>query len=386
MATILTTGIQFFDSVGVPLAGGFLKFYSAGTLTLKAIYDAEDEGSQLTNPLELDSEGRVPAAGVWLNGAYRLRVTDSDGVVIYDIDDLNFFDPYDWTGLTATIADLNQMAGALGTPGTVLADKAVVVDSNKDIATFGILSAATLRASTAVRTPQINDANNVAAVTIDSVSSQVNAVKLVPAITTNTPQIRAYGSDTNIDLKVDGQGTGKVVLSGIKYPTADGTSGQLLSTNGSGVLSFISPGAIKQVVSSTTESYLNSASAIPFDDTIPQSSEGYELLTITLTPQSASSNLYIDFSGFFSGSTANTATFAIFRDSGVDALYAGAVGINTTYIYNGKLSCVIPSTAASSTVIKVRVGCSSGTLYINGLSSGRKYGGVMTTMLTVTEV
>jgi len=37
-------------------------------------------------------------------------------------------------------------------------------------------------------------------------------------------------------------GTGKnVILDGIKYPNADGTAGQILSTNGTGSLSFINP-------------------------------------------------------------------------------------------------------------------------------------------------
>lgn len=42
----------------------------------------------------------------------------------------------------------------------------------------------------------------------------------------------------NIDLNIRAIGTGKVALSGIKYPSADGSNGQVLTTNGSGVLSF----------------------------------------------------------------------------------------------------------------------------------------------------
>ena len=46
----------------------------------------------------------------------------------------------------------------------------------------------------------------------------------------------ADGANANISLTPNG--TGKVVLDGLSYPTADGTNGQYLQTNGSGVLSF----------------------------------------------------------------------------------------------------------------------------------------------------
>jgi hypothetical protein len=48
----------------------------------------------------------------------------------------------------------------------------------------------------------------------------------------------ATGANGNISVTPDG--TGSVVLDGLSYPQADGTAGQLLKTNGSGVLSFTS--------------------------------------------------------------------------------------------------------------------------------------------------
>jgi hypothetical protein len=46
------------------------------------------------------------------------------------------------------------------------------------------------------------------------------------------------GANGNVEIAPDG--TGKVKLSGLSYPSSDGTAGQLLKTNGSGVLSFTS--------------------------------------------------------------------------------------------------------------------------------------------------
>jgi hypothetical protein len=50
------------------------------------------------------------------------------------------------------------------------------------------------------------------------------------AITSNT---------ANTDLALTGNGTGKVSISGLKYPSTDGANGQVLQTNGSGILSWV---------------------------------------------------------------------------------------------------------------------------------------------------
>ena len=46
-------------------------------------------------------------------------------------------------------------------------------------------------------------------------------------------------TDTNGNITITPHGTGSVSIDGLTYPTADGSSGQLLKTNGSGVLSFV---------------------------------------------------------------------------------------------------------------------------------------------------
>ena len=47
-------------------------------------------------------------------------------------------------------------------------------------------------------------------------------------------------TNTNANLTIDANGTGKVLISNLSYPNADGTANQVLTTNGSGVLSFAS--------------------------------------------------------------------------------------------------------------------------------------------------
>ena len=53
-----------------------------------------------------------------------------------------------------------------------------------------------------------------------------------------SPEISAIGDDTNIDLTITPKGSGNVVLDGLKYPNADGTCGQVLTTDGTRKYNF----------------------------------------------------------------------------------------------------------------------------------------------------
>ena len=48
---------------------------------------------------------------------------------------------------------------------------------------------------------------------------------------------------SNRDIAITPHGTGSVILDGLSYPQADGSAGQLLKTDGSGQLSFVSAGS-----------------------------------------------------------------------------------------------------------------------------------------------
>ena len=76
---------QQHDSNGVPMSGCLLFLYQANTSTAVISYDNPGltAGGEQPWPLEADSSGRIPA--FWLDdGAYRARLTDSDGVVQFD--------------------------------------------------------------------------------------------------------------------------------------------------------------------------------------------------------------------------------------------------------------------------------------------------------------
>jgi hypothetical protein len=83
-------GSQFFDNNGVPLAGGKLYTYAAGTTTPKVTFTSVDGITQHTNPIILDSAGRIPNGGeVWLSFApYKFILKTSTDVLLGSWDNI----------------------------------------------------------------------------------------------------------------------------------------------------------------------------------------------------------------------------------------------------------------------------------------------------------
>lgn len=82
-----TPKLQFLDTAGVPLVGGKLYTYAAGTATLLATYTDSAATSNNPNPIILDSRGE---AEIWLElQAYKFRLTTSDDVEIWTVDNIN---------------------------------------------------------------------------------------------------------------------------------------------------------------------------------------------------------------------------------------------------------------------------------------------------------
>lgn len=79
---------QFFTAGGVPLVGGKLYTYAAGTSTPLATYQDFSGVVSNTNPVILDSRGE---ANVWLSpsDAYKFVLTDSADALIWTVDNIN---------------------------------------------------------------------------------------------------------------------------------------------------------------------------------------------------------------------------------------------------------------------------------------------------------
>jgi hypothetical protein len=77
--------LQFFGTDGLPLVGGKLFTYAAGTTTPIATYTDNTQANLNTNPVILDSAGQ---AGVWLTDTvtYKYTLTDADDVPLFTVD------------------------------------------------------------------------------------------------------------------------------------------------------------------------------------------------------------------------------------------------------------------------------------------------------------
>jgi hypothetical protein len=131
----------------------------------------------------------------------------------------------------------------------------------------------------------IEDDSNNEYVKFVKTATAVNEVSVTNAAASGAPEISATGDDTNIDLKLTPKGSGNLVFDGIKFPNADGTVDQILTTNGSGVLSFVdnSGGTSWQAVKTTGftgaagEGYFCDTTLAAFTATLPAGTLGDEI-------------------------------------------------------------------------------------------------------------
>jgi len=84
-------GWQFFTSTGAVLTGGKLYTYAAGTTTAVATYTSSSGATAWSNPIVLDSAGRVSGGGeIWLTVgvSYKFVLKDSNDVLIGTYDNI----------------------------------------------------------------------------------------------------------------------------------------------------------------------------------------------------------------------------------------------------------------------------------------------------------
>jgi hypothetical protein len=84
-------GAQFFDNNGVILSGGLIYTYAAGTTAPQATYTTSTGSAAHTNPIMLDSAGRVPSGEIWLTtgATYKFILKTSLGVQIGSYDNIS---------------------------------------------------------------------------------------------------------------------------------------------------------------------------------------------------------------------------------------------------------------------------------------------------------
>ena len=127
---------------------------------------------------------------------------------------------------------------------------------------------------------------------------------------------------SNANLELSGNGSGGVTVSGFTFPTSDGTSGQFITTNGLGVLSFATAGATlnnssiddaSTTVASSSTSVLNTfakgtfRSAKYFISAVDATNGRHEIVEANVTHDGT--NAYIATFGSVSSYTSGLATY-----------------------------------------------------------------------------
>jgi hypothetical protein len=150
----------------------------------------------------------------------------------------------------------------------------------------------------------------------------------------------------------------------------------------------------------TTSGVTASAVSIPVDNTIPQQTEGAEILTCSIIPRYSTSILYIE-SFSHLGENTNTSdsiVASLFRDSQADAIctsinnaapsasspFGGALSFNPIY-----MQVRMTASSTSSMTFKLRAGAGSpGSAVIrwNGTGGSQYFNGTLITYIKVTEV
>lgn len=159
--------------------------------------------------------------------------------------------------------------------------------------------------------------------------------------------------------------------------------GRDISVDGA-LLDTLASRGIIQVVNTQTGAVATGTTIIPYDDTIPQISEGNQYMSLAITPSNVNNKLLIQV--VCNGETGQTLTAALFQDDTANAL-AAASGFSNNYMVSIAFNYFMTAGTTSSTTFKVRMGGSAaGTTTFNGVSGGRKFGGVLMSSITITEI
>lgn len=268
------------------------------------------------------------------------------------------------TGVTTSAAIASALSDETGSGALVFANTPTFVTPILGTPTSGTLTSCTgLPVSTGI------SGLGTGVATFLATPSSAN---LASAVTNETGSgALVFGTTPTLATPViNGTITGTTVI-----PVANGGTGLAVSN------------PIAQRVSTLTGAVLTGATTLPADDTIPQNTEGDQYMSLAITPKNSANILVIDV--MFSGAnSAGTGYFgvALFQDSTASALAASLDTLGANHGRMIKLRHIMTAGTTSATTFKVRAGNSTaGTTTFNGVSSGRIYGGIMASSISITE-
>jgi len=346
---VFTSFGQQCDANGVPMSGAKIYVYDVNSTTPKTVYSDKDLGVSVANPIECDAYGRHDMRYI-ATGSYKVVTKTSAGTTVYTRDNIDGRVPVGSGALAIANGGTGATSAGAALSALGAATAAELADVTAEVASISGSLASTEKTHIATGT------------TAQRTSSPVDG-----DIRRNTtvPQWEGYNGSTWEQF----------------VTSANLATQALVSAN-------MPAGS---VVNSTVGTYTSNAdltTAIPGDDTIPQNTEGTQIISVSHTPASTTNKLRIRFNGQAAGAGAGyQIAAAIFKNSTADAIGATAVnGGASGEQQQLTILCEYTPGSTSAQTIAVRVGAASGTIRMNGGPSSRYYGGVSAACLVVEEI
>jgi hypothetical protein len=150
------------------------------------------------------------------------------------------------------------------------------------------------------------------------------------------------------------------------------------------------PGDTVQVRRSAVTGVVSCATTMPWDNSIPQNTEGDQVMSQAITPTSSVNKLRIDVNGQWNASNIVTVSIALFQDTTANALTAMSARLGgTNWPMDMCMTYFMQSATTSATTFKVRCGPDGGgpTAYMNAQSGGTGlFNGTCNSYIEVTEI
>ena len=207
---------------------------------------------------------------------------------------------------TAKIQD-GAITGAKIAAGTVVASDIAdgSITGAKINSTFDISGKTVTLASPKVTTALADSSGN-ELLKVTATGSAINELTLANAAASGNPTISATGGDTNIGISILPKGSGKITLDNLILPAADGTADQILTTNGSGQLSFVDNSGGTSWVAVKTSDF----TAVAGEGYFVNTTSGAVAVTLPTSPSLGDEVTVVDYAG-----TADTNNITIGRNS-----------------------------------------------------------------------
>lgn len=212
-----------------------------------------------------------------------------------------------------------------------------------------------------------------------------DGLQVISPDTNNTSENEAIlGKEVTLKiLEIDGSKIADRSIPASKLIIAETTDSDSDSTTTTTVLG----GTVLQQIRAVSTSYASTTSAIPYDTSIPQNTEGTELFSESITPTSTSSVIRVEFTTqACPDSNLEAITFALFQDTTTDAVAATTVASS----HQVRMTCAsidyyVSANTLNNITFSLRWGTNANTGYINGVSTGDILGASTNTTMIITE-